>query len=457
MGYLGELHLLRPGVTTFFAIFPLCLPMTRFILYCFIFFSVTLSAQEGYLEFAGRCVKDNQPLKGATITVYKGATKVSELISPKNGKFQFFLPFGADYKITFTNPGCPDMYLMVSATKFPEDPEVEPIYDIDVNFFEYGKPTINYANFKNPFTKVIYDGKKRFKDDDAYAADFLANLYIDPEEIRKRDEAIVMEKQKKELEAKMKREADEKLRQQQLVDAQRKAQEEADQLKKQLEEKARREKQNEPKNAVNEKENESQESMVSEEVQLTIDKEKRNIKEKQNRAVKAAYENDLLKIVATNERKSKEAEFVKKKETATSSEIIETLKREAETKAMSEQVLFDSKLRNKQAVFNRGIKNEEMLTLIKQSAFNSRDMRIHGVKKFPEAASYKARGLAGVSTDVEQSSFKTIYTVTVSVGNTKTVFRKEKFSWGVTYYYKNEKEITESEYVKEVSPYNIPL
>lgn len=421
----------------------------------FFLLSFVISAQEGYLEFAGRCIKDNQPLKGATVTVFKGGTKVSELVSPKNGKFQFFLPFGADYKITFTNPGCPDMYLMVYATKYPEDPDLEPIYDIDVNFFEYGKPTINYANFKNPFTKVLFDGKKRFKDDENYAADFLANLYIDPDEIRKRDEAIALEKQKKEAEARMKIEAEEKLKLQQLAEAQRK--EEAEQLKKQLEEKARREQQSEPKNAVNEKENQSQQSMVSEEVQLTIDKERRNIKEKQNKAVKAAYENDLLKIVATNERKTKEAEFVKKKETATSNEIIETLKKEAETKAMSEQVLFDSKLRNKQAVFNRGIKNEEMLTLIKQSAFNSRDMRMSKMKKYPDAKGYKSPGLAGVSTDIERSAFKTIYTITISMNNAKTVYRKEKFSWGVVYYYKNGKEITEQLYLKEVSPYNIPL
>ncbi len=431
--------------------------MRKILLCLTLVLSFVLRAQDGALELDGRCIKDNAPIKGALVSVYKGSTKVTELTTPKNGKFQFFLPYGVDYKVLFTFPGCPDMFLMIYASKYPTDPDIEPIYDIDVNFFDYGKPTINYSNFKNPFTKVLFDGKKRYTDDENYAADFLANLYIDPEVIKKREEALALEKQKKELEAKMKLDNEEKNRQQQLAEAQKKAEEEAERIRKQLEEKNKQDKQNDPKNAVSNKENDSKESMVSEEVKLTIDKEKRNIKEKQNKAVKAAYENDLLKIVATNERKTKEAEYVKKKDNATSNEIIETLKREAETKAMSEQIMFDSKMRNKQAVFNRGIKNQEMVTLIKQTALNSREIRAHKVKKFPEAKSYRPPGLLGVSTDVERSTFKTVYTITLSGVNQKIVYRKEKFSWGVTYYYKNDKEITEKEYLKEVSPYNIPL
>lgn len=430
--------------------------MQRILLLLTIFFAFTGKAQDGVLELDGRCIKENQPIKGATVSVFKGGSKVTDLVTPKSGKFQFFLPYGVDYKVSFTYPGCPDMFLMIYTSKHPNDPNLEPIYDIDVNFFEYGKPTINYANFKNPFTKVIYDGKKRFVDDENYAADFLANLYIDPEVLKKREEALAMEKQKKELEAKMKLESEDKLRLQ-LAEAQKRSDEEATLLKKQLEEKARLEKQNDSKNAVTDKESDSKESMASEEVQLTIDKEKRNIKEKQNKAVKAAYENDLLKIVATNERKTKEAEYVKKKDNATSNEVIETLKREAETKALSEQVVFDTKMRNKQAVFNRGIKNEELLTLIKQTAFNARDIRKSRIKNFPETKSYRPPGLMGISTEVERSTFKTVYTISLSHTNEKITYRKEKFSWGVAYYYKNDKEITEQEYLKEVSPYNIPL
>src|SRR6201987_2133221 len=321
------------------------------------------------------------------------------------------------------------MFLMIYSAKVSEDKEIFPIYDIDVNFFEFGKPTINYANFKNPFTKIMFDGKKSFQDDEAYAADFLQNLYIDVEAIKKRDEQLAAEQHKKELEAKMKLEAEEKLRQQQLADAAKKSQEEADRLKKQFEEAERIKKLNEAKNnVIAKKEEEPRESMVSKEVELTLDKEKRNQKEKQNKAIRATYENDLLKIVATNERTTKVAEYAKKKNDATRNEVIETLKKEAETKAQSEQIIFDAKARSKQVVFNSQIKNTEMVSLIKQTAFNERIKQYKSVKKFPEAKNYKAPGLIGITTDVEQSNFKTIYSITLSSANQKTNYRKETFS-----------------------------
>ncbi len=415
--------------------------------------------ENGYLEFAGKCVKESQPLKGATITVYKGSTKVTELTTPKNGKFQFFLPFGVDYKINFTYPGCPDMHLMIYASKCNEKKEIFPIYDIGVNYFDFGKPTINYANFKNPFTKIIYDGKKSFRDDEAYAADFLQSIYVDPEVIKKRDEQLALEKHKKELEIKMKLDAEEKIRQEHLLaEAAKKSKEEPDILKKQFEEADRLKKLNEAKNnAVVKKEEETNESMASKEVELTVDKEKRNQKEKQNKAIRATYENDLLKIVATNERTTKVAEFVKKKNDATRNEVIETFKREAETKAMSEQVMFDSKMRNKQVLFNSRIRNQEMVSLIKQTAYNDMSNHYKSIKKFPDTKNYKAPGLVGLTTDIEETNFKIVYNIHLSSGAQKTNYRKEKFSWGLIYYYKNEKIISEQQYIQEISPYNIAL
>lgn len=430
------------------------------------FFTLTIFSQEkGYLEFDGRCVnyKTHQPLKGANISVYKGSIKVTELTTAKNGKYQFFLDFGVDYKVTYSYPGSADMYIMIYASKCQADKNIFPIYDGDVPFFEYGNPTINYGNFKNPFSKINYDGKKTFRDDEAYGQDFLEKLYVDPEEIKKRDLQLAAEKEKKELEAKLKLEAEhkkrddeEKSRQQQLADAQRQAQEEADRIKKLADEKARLEKKStEPKNVVAAQETESKQSMASEEVQLTIDKEKRNIKEKQNKAIRASYESDLLKIVATNERTEKESQFKKDKNKAQITEVIETLRKEAEVKARSEQVMFDSKVRNKQAVLNSGIKNQEMLTLIRQAAYNDRGIKYATIKKFPESATYKPKGIIGISSDVETGTFKTTYTYGISNGASKTTYRRESFTWGLNYYYKNDKEIDEQTYLKELSQYNI--
>jgi len=425
----------------------------------FIFLTLNIFSQEkGYLEFDGRCVKNHQPLKGANISVYKGSIKVTELTTGKNGKYQFFLDFGVDYKVTYSYPGHADMYLMIYASKCPADKNIFPIYDGEVPFFEYNNPSINYGNFKNPFSKINYDGKKTFRDDEAYGQDFLEKLYVDPEEIKKRDMQLAAEKEKREMDAKLKLEAEqkkryaeEKERQQQLTDAQRHAQDEADRIKRLADEKARAEK----KSNVSAQETESKQTMASEEVQLTIDKEKRNIKEKQNKAIRATYESDLLKIVATNERTEKESQFKKDKGKAQTAEVIETLKKEAEIKAKSEQVMFDSKVRNKQAVLNSGIKNKELLTLIRQTAFNERDIRYASIKKFPEVKSYKPAGIIGISSDVEKGTFKTTYTYNISNGDTKTSYRRESFTWGLNYYYKNDKEISEQNYLTELSQYNI--
>jgi hypothetical protein len=423
----------------------------------FSFFTLNIFSQErGYLEFAGRCVKNRQPIKGATVTIYKGGTKVTDLITGKNGKFQFFLDFGVDYKVVFSYTGCADMFLMIYASKCQYDKSIFPIYDGDIPFFEYNNPTINYPLFKNPFTKINYDGKKTFGDDEAYVKDFLEKLLIDPEEINKKNVQLAIEKEKIELEAKLKRETEEKERQQQLSEAQRLAQEEADRIKKLADDKARADKKNnEAKNAIAKEEAVSNQSMASEEINLTIDKEKRSIKEKQNKAIRATYESDLLKIVATNERTEKEGQFKKDKSKAESTEVIETLRKEAEVKARSEQVVFDFKMRNKQVVLNRGIKNKEMLTLIKQSAFNDKNAWFTSLKKFPEASTYKPKGLVGISSDIEKSTFKTTYTYNISTGTTKTIYRRESFNWGLNYYYKNDKEINEQDYLKEISQYNM--
>src|SRR3954468_14736091 len=89
--------------------------------FLFIFQSNTSSAQApGLLEFAGRAVKDGKPLSGATVTVFRNGTILQEQIKTgRNGKFDFSLAFGVDYKMTFTYPGCVDMYLMVYTGKLP--------------------------------------------------------------------------------------------------------------------------------------------------------------------------------------------------------------------------------------------------------------------------------------------------------------------------------------------------
>jgi len=418
------------------------------------------SQEKGYLEFAGKTIKNQKVLPGAHITVFKGSTKVADVVTGKNGKFMFDLEFGSDYKVTFTSAGCVDMYAMIYASKCPADKEIFPIYDVDVNFFDYGQPLLNYDNFKNPFVKVIYDGKKIFMDDEKYVVQFLKNLYIDAEELKRREDLkLEKERHEKELEitAKLKMQEDEKLRKEQIALAEQKAYEESELLRKQLEEQIRLEKESKNKNNIAVKETEVNKALVKEEVNLTIKSEQKKIKEKQNKAIKTNYENELLKMVAQNERQMKQTSFVKEKSKAESNEVIEILRREAIVKAKADEIRFDKKIKAKQAILNSRVLNHEMVGLVKTVAGNEVSLKYNAVKKFPKAQEYKQKKMVGITTDTENTNFKSTYTINVSEGEVKTIYKKEKFTWGLVYYYKNGKEITAAEYYNELKIYNVPL
>jgi hypothetical protein len=433
--------------------------LLRLLVFFLLTGSFSFAQDNGYLEFAGRCMKDQKPLTNSHIVVYKGPNKVAEVTTNKNGKFMFDLELGFDYKITFSSPGCADMYCMIYGAKCHPDKPIFPIYDIDVTFFEYGQARVNYLNFKNPFTKIIFDGKKTFKDDDKYVEQFLKDLYIDFDEIKKlEEEKLEKEKHEKELMlAKLKKEEEEKLRQEQIALAEQKSKEEAEMLRKKLEEQHRLEKEKEAKSVVNTKENESNESMVKEEINLTLKKEQQKIKEKQNKAIKTNYENDLLKLVAENEKQLKEQTFTKEKKEAEKNEVIEILRQEAITKAKASEVRFDKKVKAKQAVLNSRILNHEMTGLVKTVAQNTLSEKIAAMKTYPETKNYRAKTMVGITTDSENETFKNVYTIHISEGDSKTDYRKEKYTWGLVYYFKNDKEIDEEQYYKELSLYNVPL
>ena len=169
----------------------------------------------GMLEFEGKTIKDGKTLSGATVTVFRNGTIEQEKIKTgKNGKFSFSLVFGSDYKIAFSYPGCVDMHLMVYTGKLPKEKNnIFPIYLTEVPFFETTNTSVRITKYKNPFTKVIYDGKKAFMDDEAYLAQFTKDLLIDQEEInrllaekaaKEKEKLLTAEKAKKDAEEKAK-------------------------------------------------------------------------------------------------------------------------------------------------------------------------------------------------------------------------------------------------------------
>lgn len=404
----------------------------------------------GLLEISGRTVKDRKALSGATITVYKGGTtEMVKIKTGKNGKFELSLPFGTDYKVAFTYPGCVDMHMMIYTGKLPKEKNnIFPLYVTEVPFFETTNTTVRISKYKNPFTKVIYDGKKGFMDDEAYLAQFIKDLLIDPEEIAK----TLAEKEAKEKAEKDKLLAAEKAKK----DAEEKARLEM-QLKAAIEARIRAEEREKAaelarlkEDAAKEKEPEN-ETMETEAIRLQREKEAKDLMAKKNKQIKTNYENDLLKMVAENERVAKQKAFSKQKTEAHSNTAITQIRREAEVKAKSDELREEQKLKQKKLLENKQLKNSEIRKLVEAAAFAERSVKISNQKTLPDVKGYVKKESPNFAVTIDEGMIKTVRTTIVTLGKKLDTYRKETYFWGSVYCYKNNIEIDETIYNKEIA------
>lgn len=432
---------------------------TRFFLVCltFILFSTTSKAQApGMLEFQGRTVKDSKPLPGAIITVYRGGTiQQQQIKTGKNGKFHFNLVFGVDYKITFSYPGCVDMFAMVYTGKLPkEKTDIFPLYETDVPFFETTTNAVRIEKYKEPFAKIIYDGKKAFMDDESYFEEFTKDIIISTAEQNKifalkedKEAKEKAEKEKLEASEKAKKEEEEKLRlelESNLL-AEQKGKEAA------LARAAELARLKEEAEQLKQKDNDGMETAA---IHLQREKEKKGMLAKKNKEIKTNYENDLLKMVADNERLAKEKAFKNQKLQARANTIIEQMRKETELKAMSNKLMEETKLKQKKTLENQQYKNTQLRKLVEAAAFAERSVRINNQITLPDVNDYKKPDLANVAVTVDEGTMKKTRTTVVTKGKKMDTYKKETYFWGTVYYYKNAIEIEESIYNKEISFYS---
>lgn len=428
-------------------------PFLKVGLLCLFFTFITSSAfaqAPGMLEFEGKTTKDGKILSGATVTVFRNGTIEQEKIKTgKNGKFSFSLVFGVDYKIAFSYPGCVDMHLMVYTSKLPrEKNNIFPLYVTEVPFFETTNTSVRITKYKNPFTKVIYDGKKAFMDDEAYLAQFTKDLLIDQEEINRllaekaakekaeKDKLLAAEKAKKDAEEKAKLEA--------LAKAAYEARLEA-------EEKERAAELARLKEAANNKEVPVDQTMETEAIRLQREKEAKNLMAKKNKEIKTNYENDLLKMVAENERIAKQKAYSKQKQNARTNTVIAQMRSEADVKAKSDKLREEQKLKKKELLANQQQKNNEIRKLVEAAAFAERSVRISNQKTLPDVRSYTKKESPNFAVTVDEGMVKTVRTTVVTQGKKMDTYRKETYFWGTVYCYKNEIEIDELVYNKEIA------
>jgi len=318
---------------------------------------------------------------------------------------------------------------------------------------------VNYELFKQPIAKVIYDGNKRFVDEEGYIEQFMKSIFIDPDELRRkkeleeekvrlqREEDLIVKNKLKEEEARL-------LKEQQLF-AEKKAVQEAEIMKKIVAEKIKSTHKKESSKNRELNFNETRSKLREDEVYLKISFEKKKITENQNKIIKKNVETNLLKSFAENERvkiRSKST-FQKVNETP-DNPVIELLKREALAKATSSDLMLEVKLKNKQILLNQGIMHQELMRNMKTAVKTEKDNAFQSNKS---QKNLKRKGVIGITTDLEKRTFKTIYMITLVSNGSKTNYKKETYTWGLSYYYKNNEPINEQTYYSELSFYDVPL
>lgn len=394
---------------------------------------------QGDLRFFGTATKDGKPLSGATVTVLMDGKQIINLTTGKNGKFKFTIDIGHSYRINFAAPGCVDMYMTMDLKVPPEKSWIYPDYQCEVPFFSPNDPKVNtdvYA--KKPFIKVIYDGADGFHDDPTYR--FIDEVFKNPA-----DEAA-----KKAEEERLRKEAEEK-------EKARLAEEER--LRKEAEE--REKNKNLPPvitQPVDVKQPDVQPTtdptMETDDIKLEREKQERENQKKENQNVRAAYENNLLKMVAESEKKTNIEKYNQMKDEAEINSVVSALRAQAEVKGQREFLIEQDKERQRQTRANRQVRELQVRKLIETSAQVERDISVSGLK--PVAASgplnyipsphFVTTTLKGFWTDEKK-------TVISWPGGKRTIFTTVNYWWS-SYFYIDDKEVEEKIYKEQLDAYH---
>ncbi|MBK7817520.1 MAG: carboxypeptidase regulatory-like domain-containing protein [Sphingobacteriaceae bacterium] len=122
---------------------------------------------------------EDKSLGGASITIYKGSTQVSQVTSNGSGDFTADIPADGDYIMEVSYSGCNAKRFLFN-TRVPADKASDNFKaSIDIQGVIMAKPlySIDYSALKQPMTLISYlPGKKKFGDDENYTSSSLAAL-----------------------------------------------------------------------------------------------------------------------------------------------------------------------------------------------------------------------------------------------------------------------------------------
>jgi outer membrane protein OmpA-like peptidoglycan-associated protein len=146
----------------------------------FIFLSVSFYSQ---ITIIGHNKLNNEPLKNTVIFVREGSSTTRTLSTKASGDFMLPLEFGKDYRIYFQNAKSPLIFMEVIASNVPEEKRAyKMLHEMNVAFFDKNDEDVDTMVFREPFQRIIFDGKTKMIDDSAYQNGFRQRI-LKPSEL----------------------------------------------------------------------------------------------------------------------------------------------------------------------------------------------------------------------------------------------------------------------------------
>ncbi len=121
--------------------------------------SITKTDSIGYVYITGRVDKNRKPLENASIIIYDGNNKITNLRTPSNGKFSFKLEFEKSFNVEITKAG---MVIKKFAfdTKLPEDVSKKVVFTFDFAVALFPKyDYIDMSILEKPLAIIMYQKK----------------------------------------------------------------------------------------------------------------------------------------------------------------------------------------------------------------------------------------------------------------------------------------------------------
>jgi tetratricopeptide (TPR) repeat protein len=155
--------------------------MRHLILFLLLFSASISFSQDWKLVVTSKAEKNDKPLEGAVITVYKSGKQIDQKTTGADGKFKVELEANGDYKVEITKPGNVVKFFVFSTRGVPPE-EGKEGFEFVIRAVELFEPPsdCDLGFLKQPLMKVAYDQTNKIFDYDKAAVDMaqqaLANV-----------------------------------------------------------------------------------------------------------------------------------------------------------------------------------------------------------------------------------------------------------------------------------------